>query len=163
MLATLITLLPVNYLHDCLLRCNFSKILKMKKILLALVILLVAFGGYWFFLKEKPVGTELAKAEKLVARTHSASFNNGIDSLMNAYFNMKDAFVNADSSIAKAACRELILLADSGRLSELKSDTSGIYESAVMQLSDVKANAESLLKQTDLTEMRQDFRMIGES
>lgn len=135
----------------------------MKKILLALVILLVAFGGYWFFLKEKPVGTELAKAEKLVARTHSASFNNGIDSLMNAYFKMKDAFVNADSSVAKVACRELILLADSGRLSELKSDTSGIYESAVMQLSDVKANAESLLKQTDLTEMRQDFRMIGES
>ena len=32
-----------------------------------------------------------------------------------------------------------------------------------MQLGDVKANAESLLNQTDITEIRQDFRMIGES
>ena len=31
------------------------------------------------------------------------------------------------------------------------------------QMGDVKANAESLLKQTDITEMRQDFRMVSES
>jgi hypothetical protein len=39
----------------------------------------------------------------------------------------------------------------------------GIYMTAAMQLNDVKSNAESLLQQTDITEMRQDFRMIGEN
>jgi Protein of unknown function (DUF3347) len=76
---------------------------------------------------------------------------------------MKDAFVNSDSNLAKAACGKLILLSDSGRLSELKKDTEGIYESAISLIMDVKANADSLLKQTDLTGMKQDFSMIGEN
>jgi len=135
----------------------------MKKILLALVLLLAGIGVYWLFFKEKNSGSQDVKTAPLVARTHSAAFNDGLDSLLNAYFIIKDAFVNADTASAKAACSTLILLADSSRLSELKNDPAGIYESAVMQLSDVRANAESLLKQTDLTEMRQDFRMIGES
>lgn len=135
----------------------------MKNIVLVLVILLLAIGGYWFFFKEKAKGIEETKATPLVAKIHSPSFDSGIDSLLNAYFYMKDAFVNADSNMAKAASAKLIVFADSGRLSELKKDAAGIYESAVVQLGDVKANAESLLKQTDITEMRQDFRMIGES
>jgi hypothetical protein len=135
----------------------------MKKGLLVLVILLLAFSGYWFFLRKETKGPEEVKIGPLMAKTHSAAFNSGIDSLMNAYFKIKDAFVNADTATAKAACTGLIALADSGRIDELKKDTAGIYESAVMQLGDVKANAESLLMQKDITEMRQDFRMIGES
>ncbi len=135
----------------------------MKKILLLVGLLLVAFCAYWFLIKGKSAGVEEVKAEALLARNHSPSFNNRIDSLLTAYFSMKDAFVNADTNIAKMACTKLVALADTGRLAELKKDTTGIYESAIMQLNDVKLNAESLLKQTDLTEMRQDFRMIGES
>ena len=135
----------------------------MKKIFILLIVLLVAFSIYWVFIKGKKEGIEMAKVEALVASSHSTAFNAGVDSLLTAYFAMKDAFVNADSLSAKAACQSLILLADSSRLAELKKDSSGIYESAVLQLSDVKANAESLLQQTNLTEMRQDFRMIGES
>ncbi len=131
--------------------------------MLLVVLLLVAFCAYWFLIRGKSGRVQEVKAEALLARKHSASFNNGIDSLLVAYFSMKDEFVNADTNTAKMACAQLVALADSGRLSELKSDTGGIYESAMMQLSDVKLNAESLLKQTDLTEMRQDFRMIGES
>ena len=135
----------------------------MKKIIPVLIVLLVAFGAYWWFQKGKTKVEGIAKTTLLLARRHSTSFNNGIDSLLNAYFAMKDAFVNADSNTAKAACTKLIALADSGSLSELKNDTAGIYESAILQMGDVKANAESLVKQTNLTEMRQDFRMIGES
>jgi Protein of unknown function (DUF3347) len=135
----------------------------MKRILLVLVILLAAFLGYRFFSKEIIKANENTKTGPLVAKKHSASFNKGIDNLMNAYFDMKESFVNADSNMVKAACENLILLADSGKLSELRKDDSGIYESAIMQLGDVKANAESLIKQTVLTEMKQDFRMISES
>lgn len=135
----------------------------MKKTLLIIAISIVVFSLYWFFLKEKKIGPADEKTGPIIAKKHSAAFNGGIDSLMSSYFVIKDAFVNADSNTAKAACSKLILLADSSRLSELKADSAAIYESALMQLRDVKANAESLLNQTDLTEMRQDFRMIGES
>ena len=135
----------------------------MKRILLILGILLIAVICYKFLFKKDNKVNDDVKTGPLVARKHSTSFNGGIDSLLSAYFTMKDAFVNGDSNTAKAASAKLVLLADSGSLAELKKDTSGIYESALMQMSDVKANAESMVKQTDLTEMKQDFRMIGES
>ena len=135
----------------------------MKKILILLIIVLGAFCIYWIFVKGKKQGIEMAKIEAMVVTRHSAAFNEGMDSLLNAYFALKDAFVEADSLSAKSACKSLIAIADSNRLAELKNDSSGIYESAIMQLSDVKSNAESLVTQTNLTEMKQDFRMIGES
>ena len=134
----------------------------MKKGLLVLVVLLLAFSGYWFFLRKENKGPEEVKTGPLMAKIHSAAFNSGIDSLMTAYFKIKDAFVNADTAAAKAACSNLILLSDSGRIAVLKTDTAGIYESAIMQLGDVKANAESLLNQPNLTEMRKDFSMVNE-
>lgn len=140
-----------------------SKHISMKKLLFLILILLAAFCAYWFFIQGKKEGITIAKAEALVTNSHSASFNGGIDSLLNAYFLIKEALVNGDSISAKSACKSLIILADTNRLAELKKDSSGIYSSAIMQLGDVKANAESLLNQTDITEIRQDFRMIGES
>ena len=135
----------------------------MKKLLFLILILLAAFCTYWVFTKGKKEGIPIAKAEALVTNSHSASFNGGIDSLLNAYFLIKEALVNSDSLSAKSACKSRSILADTNRLAELKKDSSGIYSSAIMQLGDVKANAESLLNQTDITEIRQDFRMIGES
>lgn len=139
------------------------KLILMKKLLFFILILLAVFCTYWVFTKGKKEGMAMAKAEALMSNSHSDSFNRGIDSLLNAYFLIKEALVNTDSLSAKSACKSLIILADTNRLAELKKDSSGIYSSAIMQLSDAKANAESLLNQTDITEIRQDFRMIGES
>jgi hypothetical protein len=135
----------------------------MKKLLFFILILLAAFCTYWVFTKGKKEGVAMAKAEALIANSHSDSFNRGIDSLLNAYFLIKEALVNTDSISVKSACKSLIILADTNRLAELKKDSLGIYSSAIMQLGDVKANAESLLNQNNITEIRQDFRMIGES
>lgn len=134
----------------------------MKKILLILVILLIGFSIYWF--KFRTTSTfEGPKTEPLKASRHSVIFNNSLDSMMNAYFDLKSAFVDADTLKAKEATKKFLAMADSIRLDELKKDTIGILETASMQLNDIKANAESLLKQTTITEMRQDFRMVSES
>lgn len=134
----------------------------MKNIVWILVILVLAFGFYWF--KFRTVSSiESPKTAPLIASRHSIVFNNSIDTLMTAYFNLKTAFVEADSTLAKTVAQKLLLVADSIKLDELKKDTAGISESAAMQLNDIKANTESLLKQPNLTEMRQDFRMVSES
>ncbi len=134
----------------------------MKNIVWILVILVLAFSIYWF--KFRTVSSiESPKTAPLIASRHSIVFNNSIDTLMTAYFNLKTAFVEADSTLAKTVAQKLLLVADSIKLDELKKDTAGISESAAMQLNDIKANTESLLKQPNLTEMRQDFRMVSES
>ena len=134
----------------------------MKKLLIVFVIVLVIFGIYWFNFRNQTANKE-TKVEALKAKKHSNSFNANIDSIMNAYFNLKASFVDADSINAKIAAKNLLVIIDSMSFNELKRDTAGIFESADMQKEDIKANVESLLKQTSLIEMRQDFRMVSES
>ena len=134
----------------------------MKKLVAVFVILLVIFAIYWFNFRADKIGTG-KKMEALKAKKHSNSFNNNVDTMMNAYFELKSAFVEADSIHAKIYSKKLLQIVDSLSLSELKKDTAGIFESADMQMGDIKANIESLIKQTSLTEMRQDFRMVSES
>ncbi len=134
----------------------------MKKLLIIFAILLIIFSIYWFNFRDKGTSNE-KKTAALNARKHSDIFNNNIDSMMNAYFNLKAAFVEADSINAKLLAAKLLVAVGGQSLNELKKDTTGIFESADMQIGDIKANIESLLKQTSLTEMRQDFRMVSES
>jgi hypothetical protein len=134
----------------------------MKKILLLLVVAGLAFAGYWFFLRKND-GPKGPKQQPLKVGKHSAEFNGGVAAALTAYFDISKALVNADTAAAKAACRALIARADSIRLEELKKDTAGIFQSASAQLGDIKSNAQSLLQQTDITEIRRDFKAVGDN
>jgi hypothetical protein len=130
----------------------------MKKILMPLLLVIAAVAVYWFgFRKTETIG-DGPKQQAIVAQQHSAAFNSGIDQLMNQYFVIKDAFVNADTLAAKQAVQQFTAAAD-----ELKKDSSAIYESALAQLNDIKTNAESIARQTDITEMRKDFWTVSEN
>jgi hypothetical protein len=135
----------------------------MKKIFLLLVLAAVAFGAYWFLIREKeatgPTAPPLAHIE---LKKHSEKFNLGIDSIVNAYLDIKNAFIEADSTAAKTATKNFIALLDRLPIDELKKDTISIFETAKSNLDDVKRNANSILNQTDITEMRKDFSMVTE-
>jgi Protein of unknown function (DUF3347) len=133
----------------------------MKKIITIVVLAVVAFCIYWFGFKSKD-SISSPKQEALTVKKHSEVFNNSITATMNAYFEIKDALVDADTAKAKQACVKFIGLLDSIKLEELKKDTTAIFETAQANLTDVKMNAASLIKQTNITEMRQDFRMVSE-
>ena len=134
----------------------------MKKLVIVFVILLAIFAIYWFNFRSEKMDAG-KKMEALKAKKHSNPFNTHVDTMMNAYFELKAAFVEADSIKAKSSAKNLLQIVDSLSLNELKKDTTGIFESADMQMGDIKANIESLVKQTSLIEMRQDFRMVSES
>jgi flagellar basal body-associated protein FliL len=133
----------------------------MKKVLVLLVLIIAGFCLYWFVFKSKNHNSG-PKQQPLALKKHSPEFNNSVSAAMRAYFEMQIAFVEADTAKAKEACRKFIMLTDSIRVDELKKDTASIYETAKANLNDVKMNAASLLQQTDITEMRQDFRMVSE-
>jgi hypothetical protein len=135
----------------------------MKRILLLLVLAGVGFAGYWFFIRSKNNGPEAPKQQPLKVGKHSEAFNQGVAAALSAYFDISKALVSADTAAAKAASRQLLAKADSIPLTELKKDTTGIFESALAQLNDIKSNAQSLLQQTDVTEMRRDFKAVGDN
>ncbi len=134
----------------------------MKKVFLALLIVIVIAGIYWFFTKDNSQNNQ-KKTEALHVGNHSDTFNTRLETALKFYFSMKDAFVNADTLSAKSSCKQMIVAFDSIPLSELKKDTTGIYTAASMQINDIQLNARSLITQPNITEMRQDFRMVSEN
>jgi hypothetical protein len=134
----------------------------MKRLLVIALILLLGFGLYWFKFRETNT-VEVPKQEAIKTGKHSQAFNNSFDSIMGHYFAAKAAFVDADSNKAKAAIKNFIVSIDKLDLNELKKDTALILASVTAQLNDIKLNAESLLQQNDITEMRKDFSMVNES
>lgn len=134
----------------------------MKKILAFIVILIAAISVYWFFIRTKESTPKPPKQAPVAVKQHSDSFNSSVDNLMNAYFAMKDAFVESDTASAKKYAAGFISLLDSIPLDELKKDDTLIIATAKANISDIKSNAQALLTQTDITMMRQDFRTVSD-
>lgn len=142
---------------------TFAQNLTGMKRLLAIIFLgVVLFGAWWIFFKND-THPSAPKQESIKIKKHSYAFNLGIADAVNAYLNMKNAFVEADTVQIKEMGQKFIAAVDSLQLNELKKDDSTILIAARQEVSDIKANAEALLMENDLTEMRQDFRMVSEN
>ena len=133
----------------------------MKKVLLVALILIAAFCVYWVFFRSNKQDSG-PKQQPLALKKHSVVFNESVNNLLETYFAMKDAFVEADTAGVKVNCRKFLQLLDSIPLQELEKDTASIYETAKQNYEDIKANAVSLLQQSDILEMRKDFGWISE-
>jgi hypothetical protein len=135
----------------------------MKKIL-AVVVILVVIAAVWFlFFKPKNKNISSTQSTTSTEKTHSPEFDKQIASLINSYIEMKTAFVNADTSEIKTKTAGFIASADSLHLDELQEKDSSIFMAIQQNISDIKANADPILKENDLTEMRHDFSMISEN
>ena len=134
----------------------------MRRFSVILLAILLVFAAWRIFFRDKSHTNE-PKQQPLKVAVHSAEFNKSIDAAITQYLSLKDAFVNADTSKIKAEEKKLIMAIDSIRINELKTDTTSIFQSVQAQLSDVKSNADAILQETHITEMRQDFRMVSEN
>jgi len=134
----------------------------MKKIVLSILAISVIFSIYWFQFRKAETRSSL-KQQAIKVKQHSAVFNDSVDLLLQSYFDIKTAFVNGDSVKAKLVCDSFISLVGRFNLEDLRKDSVGIYESAISFMNDIKANAESLSAQKNITEMRQDFKAISEN
>ncbi len=133
------------------------------KPLLWIIILVAIIAGVWLmFFKDKQGIKNVKKVPEKVSN-HSSAFNKSVTAAIDGYLDMKSAFVEADTLKAKATNKRFITLIDSIKLNEVTKDTSAIFQSASMLVSDIKANAAAISGETDITEMRQDFRMVSEN
>ena len=134
----------------------------MKKILPLIALVLVGVVVYFVFFNKKKNNVDDLKLQSIVLKKHSDAFNNSTDSVVNAYLDIKNAFVNADTAGAKAAARNFIVLIDRIPIDELKKDNATIFETVQSNIADIKSNATSLLDQTNITEMRKDFSAVSD-
>ena len=134
----------------------------MKKLFPIIAILFAALAVYFLFFNKNKDGPDQPKQEAIVLKKHSVAFNKSTDSVVNAYLDIKNAFVNADTAGAKSAARNFIVLLDRLPIEELKKDTATIFETVQSNIADIKSNATSLLNQTDITEMRKDFSAVSD-
>jgi hypothetical protein len=83
------------------------------------------------------------------------------NSLLNAYFSLKDALVEADSLQAGTLALELQQWADSVDLSTFSVDSSSGEENPGILLGNLAAEAKGLAGENTLTEKRRSFSMIS--
>ncbi len=134
----------------------------MRPLLAILAVVVLAFGCWWLFFKDKK-NNGSPKQEALKVGKHSAEFNQSVGAIVTEYLALKEAFVNADTSKLKEQEKKFVSAIDSIKIDELKKDTTGIFQSAKLLIGDIVSNANAILKETDITEMRQDFRMVSEN
>ena len=135
----------------------------MKKVILFIVVLIGAFCVYWFILRTKSASAhDDPKQAPIALKKHSEAFNTSIDRTIDAYLAMKDAFIESDTNAIKQNAGRFIQMLVGIPLAELKKDTAMIFETATQSISDIKANALSLISQASIDEMRKDFSMVTE-
>src|ERR1017187_10328300 len=134
----------------------------MKRLLTVIIVAILLYGAYWFFLA-KDTHPSGPKPQAIKISKHSHAFHNSIVASTNAYLVMKNAFVGADTAKIKSESQQFIQAIGNLQLSDLQKDDSTIMIGALQEVSDIKVNAEAILLEKDLKEMRQDFRMVSEN
>lgn len=134
----------------------------MKSLLAIIFLAAVLIGAWWLFFKTEKTASE-PKQESIKLDKHTPEFNQSISNAVSAYIVMKDAFVDADTFKVKDEGQKFITTVDSVKLEDLQKDDAQVLMAARQEMSDIKANAEAMLKENNITEMRQDFRMVSEN
>ena len=134
----------------------------MKKILAILFLGLALYCLWWWFFKDSGSSGD-TKVAALKVSKHSAIFNNSIRSVVLAYLDTKGSLVEADSLKALENGKKFLSLLDSMKLDELKKDTNSISTTAIAVVGDIKSNASAMVRETNLREMRKDFKMVTEN
>lgn len=93
----------------------------------------------------------------LYSESFTASFNN----VLNAYYNLKDAFVKSDTVAVNAAGTQLKNLLDSLKLDEVQQKDTVAFSSISGRPGDAAAEITAMLSEKELEKKRESFEMIS--
>lgn len=137
----------------------------MKKIIIWLLILAAAsMLIYQFVVKKQFDEPQVDETKPIVMKNSSAGFTQSYDTLLFAYYALKDALVASDASAADAAAAKLKIAADSIQLNELDSDSTGlIRETATSYIGTINVSVDALQQEKDLEAKRKEFEIISDA
>ena len=94
---------------------------------------------------------------------HSEAFNQSVQNLLDAYYNMSEAFVKWDTSgVNRHAITVKEVLANFN-IDELKKDAAGIYESALDPLANAKTATDAILNTPGIDKKRTSFNDLSDN
>lgn len=136
----------------------------MKRVLLiVIVIALGAYAAYTLFVK-KDDAPDQPKPEGLSIGKQSGDFRESLDSLMSAYFSLKDALVQSDTMSANNAAIRLARASDSLQTDQIAGDSTGVIrETAKNFAGTIQGSAHALSLEKDLEAKRLEFEMISDA
>ncbi|MBI1341888.1 MAG: DUF3347 domain-containing protein [Terrimonas sp.] len=135
----------------------------MKKILLALLILVVAVLIAWkyFFSGRSNTADSGNKLTAMAVSKHSPAFNASMQKVMDDYYRMTEGFVNWDTNSIRQSANALKASLDSLKIGEMAKD-SAIYPTALGQWEAVKSEAEGLMNDEGIAEKRASLNMLSQ-
>ncbi|NCU05676.1 MAG: DUF3347 domain-containing protein [Chitinophagaceae bacterium] len=132
----------------------------MKKTLLILSVILSAVAC-----KNKEEKTEettsAPEAKTSAGYAYSEGFNQSINNVLTAYYNLKDAFVASDTAKVNETGAVLKTLLDSLKLDEVKTFDSLGFASIDGRAGDVAAEISGMLGEKELAKKRESFEMVS--
>ena len=137
----------------------------MKRFLAIIFLVIILLAAWWLFFrndKTEQTVTGEKSSTHVATMKHSAAFNGSLENAMSHYFEMKNAFVNDDSTTAKEAAAKFVVATDSIPLNELSKGDTQVVATIRQQLSDIKSNATPISQDGNLADMRKDFSMVSE-
>jgi hypothetical protein len=130
--------------------------------------------SFWFLLlafalfscggqKETEKETVAADAQRhVVALADQTTAEKGLTPVINAYYTLKDALIEADSAAADRSAAQLLELADSLKIDALGLDTT-LEQTIETYRGNIVAETKGLIGETDLTLKRRAFSMISQN
>lgn len=131
-----------------------------KKVLLFIILAMLLVIGYQYFNRKS--AKNVASNQPISLKKHADAFNQSINEIVNGYIALKDALVNADTTMVKSKSRDFIQLLEKIDSAELSKDTSLVFETIVSTINDMKSNADAMMQQSSIVEMRRDFSSLTE-
>src|SRR5688572_18191760 len=130
----------------------------MKKVFAILGILIVLLAAYlWYSFKGVKKREKGPKPVALAVSKHSPAFNQSVQSVLDAYYNISEAFVNWDTTAIARHGNQLKTALDSLKVEELKVDTTGIYETVLDPVANAKNETANILKESSFDTKRTAF------
>lgn len=129
------------------------------------MLVLLALAGvltWYFFVTRKKPKEEVPDSRPVAISRHSAAFNQSIDSFLNSYYGVAEAFVNWDSAAVTAGTNTMMGALENIKWAELQKDTV-IYQTAA-GYNDIFKNDMSVLSgNADLTTKRRSFHALTQN
>jgi len=145
------------------------RLLNSFTMIIAVILLLIGGIRYLFFSNGSSSGSNDPKPEPVAVSKHSDAFNQSFGKMLDAYFNMTEAFVNWDTAGVSTHSQSLKTALDNVNLAELKKDSAThpddylIYQTALDPLANAKSNINSIIESPALDKKRENLNMLSDN
>jgi hypothetical protein len=133
----------------------------MRRVLIILVVVAVGIA-VWTLFRKKPKEEVGQKLTPVTVSKYSAAFNQSVNSALEAYYKLAEAFVTWDSAAIPAQASALTAALDSLKLADIQKDTV-IAQTADEYVVNAKADVEALKDSSDLTDKRHMLNSLSDN